>query len=511
LALRKGMKANKLVHPPGKNKFPPNRSEDFPELTRIPRKRVVPIPKKKEHSHSKPEASTTMHSKRVAKKVGVPKTEVSKAILPKPKPPKPVYKKIGTWKVIRPKPAAPKAVIPTRSTGSPPSKVILPKSVTSQEITPKSGALKVIPQKNVAPKLIAPIPCATSSISKFTLPKRVTPKAEAMKVAPQKHVASKVNARKLGDTSSGPRLTLQRPHNKSSETSSAMKLTLQKPENLRAVAPNMEISEVNLPKPMMSKVVEPKPTATHRGMEGISEKSITPLPVTPGTKISEVNPPKLVTLKDVDLKPPATSSNVGTIPEKPMTPHAIHQNMEASKVTLSKPIAPIDDATKPPSISSINIERYPPRFNQPFRRQNKRSRWAERRLKWLRQAKPCGLCGETSKYRCPKCHSFHYCSVKCWKDHVKECKEMKRQKLESTYSMTLPNLDHDWANGKQVSRHQLYLLERSNQVRQSMTPEIKDIALEVALAEKPVKILEKFLETNSRFSRFAEVLLEVIN
>jgi len=88
---------------------------------------------------------------------------------------------------------------------------------------------------------------------------------------------------------------------------------------------------------------------------------------------------------------------------------------------------------------------------------------------------------------------------------------MKRRKLESTSPIILPNLDHDWANGKQLSRHQLYLLGRSNQVRQIMTPEIKDIALQVALAEKPVEILEQFLESNSRFSRFAEVLLEVIN
>jgi len=216
--------------------------------------------------------------------------------------------------------------------------------------------------------------------------------------------------------------------------------------------------------------------------------------------------------KIVDLKPPATSSDIGALPEKPVTPPAVTPKLEASKVSFPKPIAPKDDDPKPLSVSSINVEQYPPRFNQPFnRRYNKRTRWAERRLKWPRQAKPCGVCGETSKYRCPKCHSFHYCSVKCWKDHVIECKEMKRRKVESTSSMILPNFDLKRENGKQVSRHQLYLLERSNQVRQIMTPEMKDIVLQVALAEKPVKILQRFLETNTQFSRFAEVLLEVIN
>lgn len=492
LALRKGMKANKLVYPPGKNKFSPNPLENFPALTRIPRKRVVPIPKKKDQIQSKSEASIAKLSKRVAKKVCAPKTEVSKVILPKSKPPKPVYKKIGTWKVIRPKPAAPKAVIPKRTTASLSSKGVLPNPVTSQETNSKAEALKVIPQKNVAPKLPAP---ATSSTSKITLPKQViTPKAEALEAILQKNVASKDIAPKL------------------SETSSAPKLALPKLESLRAVASKIEISEVKLPKPIKSTGVESKPTATRRNMEVIPEKPITPLPATPRAEISEVNPPKPVTSKVIDSKPPTTRSDVGAIPEKPVTPPAFNKKEEASKVNLSKPIAPKVDALKPPSISSINIERYPPRFNQPYnRRYNKRSRWAERRLKWLRQAKPCGLCGETSKYRCPKCHSFHYCSVKCWKDHVKECKEMKRRKVESTSPMILPNLEPDWANGKQVSRHQLYLLGRSNQVKQMMSPEIKDIVLQVAAAEKPVKILERFLETDSKFSRFAEVLMEVIN
>jgi len=210
--------------------------------------------------------------------------------------------------------------------------------------------------------------------------------------------------------------------------------------------------------------------------------------------------------------PTPTSMAVDVIQSKPLTSPEVATETDASKVILPKLVAPKVIGPKPTATSSIDIEKYPPQFNHPFnRRQNKRSRWAERRLKWLRKAKPCGLCDETSKYRCPKCHSFHYCSVKCWKDHIKECKEMKRRKVESTFPMILPKLALDPAHAKLVSRHQLYLLERSNPVRRTMTPEIKDMVLQVALAKEPLKTLERCLETNPKFSRFAELILAVID
>jgi hypothetical protein len=129
----------------------------------------------------------------------------------------------------------------------------------------------------------------------------------------------------------------------------------------------------------------------------------------------------------------------------------------------------------------------------------------------LRKVKPCGLCEETSKYRCPKCHFFRYCSVKCWKEHVEECREAKKMKVTPTHSMILPNFTDAKAQGKVVSRHKLYLLERSNLVRQSLTTEIKDIILKVALADEPVKILEKYREEHINFSEFTELLLKAIN
>jgi len=84
-------------------------------------------------------------------------------------------------------------------------------------------------------------------------------------------------------------------------------------------------------------------------------------------------------------------------------------------------------------------------------------------------------------------------------------------KVTSQFSMILPNFTAHKAQDKVVSRHQLYLLERSNPVRQSLTPEIKDMILQVALANEPVKILETYLEKDINFSRFTELLLKAIN
>jgi len=216
----------------------------------------------------------------------------------------------------------------------------------------------------------------------------------------------------------------------------------------------------------------------------------------PGTAVVKVEQPKIEMPKIVIDEPKDVVEKPKIVIEKPKIV------VEKPRLVLETPAAA--STSKPP----LNIAK-PQELVTPRRYVPRRTKWGKRRRKPKTEAKPCELCAEESKYRCSKCHSAVYCSVKCYKAHMKECREVKRRKTEDKPPPPIVLPDVDLANSL-VSRDQLCLLEKSQVVRERLTKEIKDLVLQVAQSATPMKVLEKTRETNVHFSRFSSLLLRVI-
>jgi len=243
-----------------------------------------------------------------------------------------------------------------------------------------------------------------------------------------------------------------------------------KPRN-RVEKPQIVVEKVEKPKSVVQKVEKPKSV-----VEKVEKSKVA---------VEKIEKPKIV----VD-KPKNAVEKPKIVVEKP-------------RLVLETPAAA--STSKPPLSIAKPQELVTPRRYVP-----KRTKWGKRRRKPKREAKPCELCGEESKYRCSKCHSVVYCSVKCYKAHIKECRQVKRRKTEvkPPPPVVLPAVEMD---NSLVSRDQLLLLETSQVVRERLTKEIKDLVLQVAQSTTPLKVLETTRETNVNFSRFSALLLRVIS
>ena len=128
--------------------------------------------------------------------------------------------------------------------------------------------------------------------------------------------------------------------------------------------------------------------------------------------------------------------------------------------------------------------------------------------------KKCIVCtNEEGKYKCRYCQGF-YCSIKCYKEHIKVCNEknkIKEEKEEQEITNDIQPLNLDEDEDIILTEKELCNLKNNKNIMTKIkNKKLMKILKEIDSAKYKKRTLERYMDKDPDFKEFTTEILETL-